>query len=105
METRASVDGNLTLTLPDFPEDPVLARPLDLDGVVERVGGVLGGRAHRHEAAVDLRVRGFARLHPQEEGGWSPRSLSMLRKYSHGKTPEERGHVTPLAALGGRRTI
>lgn len=35
----------------------------------------------------------------QEEGGWSPRSLAMLRKYSHAKTPEERGRVTPLAAV------
>jgi integrase/recombinase XerC len=35
----------------------------------------------------------------QEEGGWSPRSLAMLRKYSHAKTPEERGRVTPLAAM------
>lgn len=43
-------------------------------------------------------------LDPQDEGGWSAPSLSMLRKYSHAKTPEEHGRVTPLAAMLTRRS-
>jgi integrase len=69
--------------------------------------GVEDFKAHRarHTWATNFRrFRAGDLLDLQEEGGWSPRSLSMLRKYSHGKTPEERGRVTPLAALSGRRT-
>jgi integrase len=67
--------------------------------------GVVDFKAHRarHTWATNFRrFRAGDLLDLQEEGGWSPRSLSMLRRYSHAKTPEERGVVTPLSALTRR---
>ncbi len=69
---------------------------------LKRRSGVDDFKAHRarHTWATNFRrFRAGDLLDLQEEGGWSPRSLSMLRKYSHAKTPEERGRLTPLAAM------